>query len=55
MKRHTIEIVGLGDSCARSHNVMMSLEDDPEIEFEAALLSALEDSSAEVAEVDVLC
>ena len=45
MKKHTVGIEGFGDSCARSHNIVCKVGDgvvDPEMEFEAELLSALE-------------
>ena len=45
MIKHTVEIQGLGDSCARSHCYMMKVGEtttDPEVEFEAELLAALE-------------
>lgn len=45
MKKHTVSIQGAGDSCARSCHFTMKVEDpalDPEIEFEAELLAALD-------------
>jgi hypothetical protein len=45
MIKHEIQIEGLGDSCARSHHMTLKTGDvvtDPEMEFEAELLAALE-------------
>ncbi len=45
MIKHTVQIEGLGDSCARSHHMKMKageIVSDPEMEFEAELLAALE-------------
>lgn len=50
MKKQSISIEGHGDSCARSHKVILSSSEeaiDPEIEFEADLLAALKQSSTE--------
>ena len=44
MNKHSIGIEGFGDSCARSHKIYIVTDEstDPEVEFEAELLAALE-------------
>jgi hypothetical protein len=44
MNKHSIGIEGFGDSCARSHRIFIATDEltDPEVEFEAELLAALE-------------
>lgn len=44
MNKHSIGIQGFGDSCARSHRIFIATDElaDPEVEFEAELLAALE-------------
>lgn len=49
MIKHTVQIEGLGDSCARSHHMKLKAGEtvsDPEMEFEAELLAALEKETA---------
>lgn len=49
MQRRTINLVGSGDACARSNNIIMKVDFDPETEFEAELISALEGTESATA------